>query len=834
MKSGDKLNLIYDFFNKEYPFALFKSKNENDFENDLKEILPKELYKLDYLEFSIVVKLSELRNKYLKDRDNKNKAKDFEAQIKISDIICDNLVKAYEYNYDKFNKYFDNIKELIPLIKEYPEYYKSCINITYYMKKKFQTFFADHSNEKELYLIELNQFENYFNERLDSELKELLLKKEYKELYDKLLLKQKVLFKALLEVKNKFIIFFEENYQNVYENSTNEEQFKKKFEIKMNEEKLSFLRLKKNYGDFYNCLFLKYLNIFNIDSQNDLKCFSLKQKKIIEEYLTEISLKEYEDVIWLKKIKEIIMESKLIFFQKKLEGRIQENIYLYIEKLTNDEKRKIKHINILLYGSSGQGKSTLINKIFNLKEEEKLKTGYGGYITKETKIITSAKLPILRFIDTKGIDITDKNNNNLLEIDEITKIKGENADFCINCIWYCLSPLNTGLFDAEIKSLKGLGKYYEKDKLPIIVVGTKAVEPSFNGELILLLEKNEISYPFCPVLARYMCKTEPYGIKELIMISIEKVMEEIESPCYKGIITNIIQELNLKIDECTKIIDDDIENEKEKILKKIDDNYNISDLKKDMKKYFLFLLNQCNSINLSSRNNKIINKSKNYINDDEIKRMIEECLKYHEDNFKKFIDLHTEKLIKKLLQNQSNENNIIDLKTEKQMENKINIILKNKFQKKYEIYYLKNILDIYIDILIEIFHKIFILQKEKIKKNKDYIISKISNQFEELKKSIELYNIDENSSIAQYSDRLKEKIINNMAKNNEYIHIENKLKLNIEKENNEMEAKYRLLIEENDKKIKMKQLENEKAEKELDYKLKKKRLNLKMKKVKEY
>ena len=113
------------------------------------------------------------------------------------------------------------------------------------------------------------------------------------------------------------------------------------------------------------------------------------------------------------------------------------------------------------------------------------------------------------------------------------------------------------------------------------------------------------------------------------MISIEKVMEEIESPCHKGIIANIIQELNLKIDECNKIIDDDVENEKEKILQKIDDNYNISDLKKDMKKFFLFLLNQCNSINISNRNNKIINKSKNYINDDEIKRKIEDCLKYH-------------------------------------------------------------------------------------------------------------------------------------------------------------------------------------------------------------
>ena len=822
MESGDKLNLINDFFIKEYPFAVLKSKNENDFENELKEILPKELTKLGYLEFSIVIKLSELKSKYLKDRDNEKNAKDFEAQIKINDIICDNLANTYNCNYDKFNNYFDNIKELIPLIKEYPEYYKSCINTTYYLKKKFQTFFNDNSNKKELYLIELNQYENYFNERLDSELKELLLKKEYKDLYDKQLIKKKVSFKKLIEVKNKFIIFFDENYQNISENSTNEEQFKNNFEIKKNKEAYS---LKKKYEDLYNYLFLKYLNIFNIDSQNELKYFSLKEKKIIEEYLTEISIKDYEDKNWLLKIKEIIMESKNIF-KKEFKERMKENIYLYIEKLTNDEKRKIKHINILLYGSSGQGKSTLINKIFNLKDEEKLKTSYGGNLTKETKIISSAKLP-LRLIETKGIDITDKNNHNLQEIDEITKIKEENTDVCVNCIWYCLSPLNTGSFDAEIKSLKRLGKRCEKDKLPIIVVGTKAVDPSFNEELILFLESNEISYPFCPVLAEYMCKTEPYGIKELIMISIEKAMKEEESPCYKGIIKNIIQELNLKIDESNRIIDDDIDKKKEILLRKMKDNYNVSDLKKDMKKFFEFLLNQCNSINLSSENNKIINERKTYINSNEIKRMVEECLKNYEDNFKKFIDVHTEKLFKKLLQNQSNDYNIIDSKTEKQIKYKLNIILKNNLQKKYERYYLKNILDIYIDILIEIFHKIYISQKEKIKQNKDYIISKISNQFKELKKSVELYNIDENSSIDQIPDRLKLKIINNMAKKNEYIHIENMLKLNNEKENNEMEAKHQLLIEENDNKIKMKQLENEKGEKELDYKFKIKELECK-------
>ena len=45
MKGSDILNLIYDIFNKEYPFALLKCKNENEFENELKKNVPKKVFK---------------------------------------------------------------------------------------------------------------------------------------------------------------------------------------------------------------------------------------------------------------------------------------------------------------------------------------------------------------------------------------------------------------------------------------------------------------------------------------------------------------------------------------------------------------------------------------------------------------------------------------------------------------------------------------------------------------------------------------------------------------------------------------------------------------------
>ena len=223
MKGPDILNLIYDIFNKEYPFALLKCKNENEFEDELKKNVPKKFINIEYLELPITIKISSLISEFLKERDKENKIKDFENQIKINDIINNDLEKAFEYKYEEFNKYFDNIKELIPLIKKYPKYYKSCINATYYAKRTIHKFFDDNNDEKELKLIELNELENYFKEKQDYELKTILLKKEYKELYDEKILEKKAFVKKHFEEKNKLNTFLDENES---KNSKNEGHFK--------------------------------------------------------------------------------------------------------------------------------------------------------------------------------------------------------------------------------------------------------------------------------------------------------------------------------------------------------------------------------------------------------------------------------------------------------------------------------------------------------------------------------------------------------------------------------------------------------------------------------
>ena len=654
-------------------------------------------------------------------------------------------------------------------------------------------------------------------------------------------------------MKNKFIKFFDKNYKNVCNNSINEEQFIYNFKLKYDTEKYSFYKLIKKYPQLFDIIFLEYKNKFNDDLSNKIyEELKLKGNKIVEKYMNNIIREENKELNISNKFKEIIEDkTQNIISKNSFEEQIKSKLKLYITDILNDKQIKINNINIILYGTSGQGKTTLINKVLKLEGIERHKTGYGEPITKKAIIITSEKFPTLRFIDTKGINI--RNGINILygineakkEVQNIieNQLKG---DFEVNIIWYCLSPLNTSNFNEEIKILNQLGNNHKNNKLPIIIVGTKAVEPTFIEELKYLLKKNNIIYPFCPILAEYMCKTEPYGIKELINISIEKTIEMIESSHYKNRLKYIIKKANSSIDECNENINDNISKKKENILNKINDNFNISDLEKEMMNIFDYILDQYFSIDLSNNKLRIININNN-INDNiynninnDIKICISECLtickECYEDNSKKIIDLYVEKLVKIFMEEQLNDNIgniIIDIKTIKQKEYELKNIIKNQLQKKLDIYYFQNIINIYVNLLIENFslyfinqYKIYISKIEKETLFKDYIISIISNQFNELRNEVDQYNINENSSLSEINDKIREMIISNNGKKDEFAHEENMKKLENEREYNLMKEKFKLEKEENENKIIIQRLENEKEEKELNYKIKKEELNL--------
>lgn len=146
-----------------------------------------------------------------------------------------------------------------------------------------------------------------------------------------------------------------------------------------------------------------------------------------------------------------------------------------------DENKKFikntEHLNIILVGPSGVGKSTLINAI--LKLENRIKTDVRAPQTQKIDFHESKIIPFLRLVDSKGIEKNVESGVDAIckSISEFIskQIENKNSDKFIHCIWYCWT--GTRFDPSEIEVLKVLSNQYHLETLPVIIVYTNSIDP---------------------------------------------------------------------------------------------------------------------------------------------------------------------------------------------------------------------------------------------------------------------------------------------------------------------------------------------------------------------
>ena len=191
-----------------------------------------------------------------------------------------------------------------------------------------------------------------------------------------------------------------------------------------------------------------------------------------EKWINSLQTDKIED-----KIKQLKKELNILFDNLFDYENIMEKInnkFLNIIK-TNFHEIELEKMNFMIIGTSGVGKSTLINEIFG---EPLAKEGMGTRTTIDTKRYESKLVPFLSLFDTMGTELgsghklSDVLKETLNEI--MNKLDSNNPNDHIHCILYCTT--SNRFFKDELEVILKLREKYDGKKLPIVIVYTRAVK----------------------------------------------------------------------------------------------------------------------------------------------------------------------------------------------------------------------------------------------------------------------------------------------------------------------------------------------------------------------
>ena len=139
----------------------------------------------------------------------------------------------------------------------------------------------------------------------------------------------------------------------------------------------------------------------------------------------------------------------------------------------NDNNILIEHINFIVIGKAGVGKSSFINESLCLPKEKRAKEGIGKSVTDKSILYSSDKLKMVRMWDTQGLDYKVSQDYILNEVKTIVEdgLK-KGPDHYINIILYCTT--GERFQDEDGQLIYEIMKLYPSDNLPVIITQLQA------------------------------------------------------------------------------------------------------------------------------------------------------------------------------------------------------------------------------------------------------------------------------------------------------------------------------------------------------------------------
>ena len=391
--------------------------------------------------------------------------------------------------------------------------------------------------------------------RKEEEFREKLLKEQEEQ--------QKSYQNMLLKIQNEAKKAKEEEEKKFKEELTKKEKQFKELELKIKNERN---KAKKEALEKEK----KALAEQRKKEENAEKDFNQQSKELTKKQIDKC-IKEFEkeennfckDEISKFDTNKIVELIKKLNKSEQLDFKIENILRNYSQNYSSqNNKKQVNHLNIILVGPTGVGKSTLINSILKLPKEEEAKTQSTDPCTMgEPKFYESNNMPSIRLADSRGIE---KGSYGVEQVVTSTEdfinyqIKTQDPDKFIHCIWYCIT--DSRFEDIEVQSLKRLADIYDNSKLPIIVVYTRAIYDNFINGIKKKVEDLGRNLGFVPVIAKDIeikgddeddspSIIKKKGLEKLKRMSIEKAKDAISSSCYSALKKNIteIVKTNLEI-----------------------------------------------------------------------------------------------------------------------------------------------------------------------------------------------------------------------------------------------------------------------------------------------
>ena len=273
-------------------------------------------------------------------------------------------------------------------------------------------------------------------------------------------------------------------------------------------------------------------------------------KSLIKDYINEFEKDEKEKNMSTKSLIKSF-ENFTNEFMKQCDNyniSFQQNSKETIEQYdTKNNKISIEHINFIVIGPAGVGKSAFINSSLLLSGDKKAREGKGESITSESHLYISEKLTMIRMWDTQGVDYKRNPEVILNEIRNLVNNGLKNGpDSYINIILYCTNVAGNRFQEEEGKLIRRIMELYPSDNLPVIITQLQAYFPEDAKEM-----ENSIREILAKYLEEHIVKKieiksvvsrkkesrgsviEAFGIPELLKCSFDKMGQAITSATSK-------------------------------------------------------------------------------------------------------------------------------------------------------------------------------------------------------------------------------------------------------------------------------------------------------------